>query len=139
MAWLNAVPERPENDKSKAPRLSRLESLRKLRKDDKYMPDMPSVEAEHTLDYLFEIGPVMGGSMGVSPITNEEIQAWQLNTGIELQSWQARLIRRLSLDYLTESQKAEKRDCPAPWIVEKLESKLVAANMRQQIKELAKL
>ena len=77
---------------------------------------MPPVErGEYLLTYLWEIGPVMAGGMSSMPITQVEIRAWQDNIGIRLQPWEVRCIRRLSLEYLSESRKAEKRDRFAPW------------------------
>lgn len=111
-AWLNAVPERPKNDQSEAPRRSRLEQSRK----DDDQPDMPPIEeAGYLLGYLFEVGPTMAAGGYPGPVTHEELRAWMDLTGIELQPWEVRFLRRLSHEYLAESRKAEKRDCPAPW------------------------
>lgn len=77
---------------------------------------MPLVEVgEYILAYLFEIGPVQNNGMGLSPISNMEIEAWQSNTGIELESWECRFLRRLSLEYIQSADQAKKLDCPAPW------------------------
>lgn len=57
----------------------------------------------------------MSGGMGESPVTHSEIESWQRNTGIELNSWEARTVRNLSIAYLNESHKAKARDCPAPY------------------------
>lgn len=67
------------------------------------------------LTWLFEIGPTQSGGMAAGPITQQELAAWQMNTGIELQSWQARFLRRLSIEYLNEQHAAAKRNHPAPW------------------------
>jgi len=53
--------------------------------------------------------------MGVAPLSWLTIDAWQRVTGVPLPSWEARLIRQLSLEYLSESQKAEDISCPPPW------------------------
>lgn len=111
-AWLNAVPEKAESDKSKAPEVSRREALKR---GGILEPGMPSCDAPHLVAWLFEIGPTLPAGMGEGPLTHGELQSWQLNTGIALQSWETRLLRRLSLDYLNESHKARARDCPAPW------------------------
>lgn len=77
-----------------------------------YQPDMPPLECgEYLIGYLYEIGP----TSGEEAITQPAIRAWQDNIGIELPPWQVRLLRRLSIDYLSESHQARKRDCPAPW------------------------
>lgn len=54
--------------------------------------------------------------MGHVPLTHSEIKAWQDNSGIELTWWEAKTLRRLSAEYLTESQAAMAPDCPAPWL-----------------------
>jgi len=140
-AWLNTAPERAKNDKSEAPRLTRLEQQRKARKDDDYQPEMPPVDAEYLLGYLWEIGPTMAAGGYPGPITHEEICAWQELTGIELHPWEARFIRRLSGEYLAESHRAEKADCPAPVKSEDRAYDLyaVAKNLQQSLKELASL
>jgi hypothetical protein len=77
---------------------------------------MPPVEGgEYLIGYLLEIGPTVAAGMGAGPITHGELRAWMDNIGIELEPWECRLLRRLSGDYLAESRKAEKADCPAPW------------------------
>ena len=72
---------------------------------------MPPIEAEFIVGYLYDIGPTMGDRA----ITHQEIEAWQSNTGIELDSWQARTLHRLSVDYLIASHQATRRDCPPPF------------------------
>jgi len=77
------------------------------------MPPLDGVA--HLLGYLYELGPTMAAGMGAGPITYSEIRAWMESVGVDLQPWEVRILRRLSLIYLNESHKAEKRDCPAPW------------------------
>lgn len=141
-AWLSAVPERPKNDRSEAPLLSRLERLRQDRKDEDYRPDMPPIDVGgHVIGYLFEVGPSMVVGMGPGPVTHEELRAWQGNTGIELQPWEVRFLRRLSFDYLAELRKAEKPDCPPPWRADDYvpDIKRVTKSVQASIMELAKL
>lgn len=76
---------------------------------------MPECDAMYLVSYLYEIGPTMPSGMGDAPLTHAEIESWQHNTGIPLDSWEARLIHRASLEYLSESQKATQPDAPAPW------------------------
>lgn len=109
------MPERPKDDKSDRPLLSRLEKL-KADKGENYAPDMPPVDGgEYLLGYLFEVGPTLAAGMGAGPITQQELRAWQLNLGLTLGPWEVRCLRRLSIEYLNQSHKSEKRDCPAPW------------------------
>lgn len=80
------------------------------------MPDMPPLDrGGYLVGYLIEIGPTMAAGMGAGPITHGEIRDWQDNTGIELQPWEAHLLRRLSREYLAESHRAEKLGCVPPW------------------------
>ena len=115
-AWLNATPERAKHDKSTARRLSRLEQLRIERKDDDYVPDLPRVDsADYLVAYLWDVGPTLVAGMGLGPLTHHEIRAWQSNTGVSLQPWEARILRQLSMDYIAQMRDGEKADCPAPW------------------------
>ncbi len=115
-AWLNTAPQRPENDKSKEPQLTRLERMRRDRRDELYEPEMPPVEAGgYLIGYLFEVGPAQAGGTGTTPISHQEIMAWQELAGMALQPWEARFLRRLSCDYVAASHKAEKRGATPPW------------------------
>lgn len=109
------MPERAPEDKSLAPRRSRLEALRQAHGKD-YQPPLPPLEGgEYLLGYLFEIGPALAGGLGPAPLTHGELRAWQDNTGIALMPWEARLLRRLSLEYVAASQAATERNAPPPW------------------------
>lgn len=108
------MPEKPENDTSKEPNKPRRELFTEKLADGEVL-EMPPCEAFYIVSYLFEIGPGMSGGMGEAPITHGEIESWQRNTGIELNAWEARTLKRLSIEYLNESHKATKPDCPAPW------------------------
>lgn len=77
---------------------------------------MPPVEGSACLlDYFFDVGPVVGTGMGGVPLRSEHLSAWQTETGTRLQSWEARALRRLSGEYLSESHRAEKLGCEPPW------------------------
>ena len=78
-------------------------------------PEFPECNADYIIKYLFDVGPVQSGGMGAIPLTCQEIQSWQDQSGIELQPWEFNFIRKLSSDYLIESQKSEKPDYPAPY------------------------
>lgn len=85
--------------------------MRQDREDDGFHPDMPLVEAgAYLIAYLFEVGPMSGSGQ----ITHEALSAWQESIGIELQPWEVRFLRSLSGDYLRETFKAAKLNCPAP-------------------------
>lgn len=111
-AWLNTTPDKAEGDKSSTPEVSRSEYYKR---DGDDALQMPPCDAYYLIPYLFEIGPTVAAGMSEGAIGHCEVQAWQANTGIELNAWEARSLRRLSLVYLGESFKAKKPDCPAPW------------------------
>lgn len=94
------------------------------------------------VEWLFELGPTVAAGMGAGPITHGDIADFQSNTGIDLDAWQARTLRRLSLDYLAESHKATKPDCPPPWgdaPEVKAAPKRAAEDLRKSIRGLANL
>lgn len=78
---------------------------------------MPPNSAPHIIERLIEIGLSEAAGMGAAPVSWQSIDAYQRNTGIVLAAWEARLIRRLSSDYLLMSRKAENENCPPPWRV----------------------
>lgn len=108
-AWLHAAPD-PASDKHKP--VSRIERMQ----DEGVEPDIPECSAKYLAEFLFEIGPSSPVGMGEGPIGHLEIAAWQSNTGIELTSWEARTLRRLSIAYISESHRAKNPLCPSPLI-----------------------
>lgn len=78
-------------------------------------PDLPPVSAPHIVAYLMEIGPVEAGAMDGAPISWATMRYWQDQMGVTLQPWEARLIRRLSVEYLNQCRKARDPECPPPW------------------------
>lgn len=116
LAWLGTAPKDPKTRKlanaasDPAPQ-TRLERM----KADGLEPMLPDCSAPHLIEHLLEVGPFEVTGMERVPISWRELQAWQDQTGVALDAWQARLLRRLSSDYLSSSRAAEKLDCPAPW------------------------
>ncbi len=104
-------------------------------------PEMPECDAMYMVTYFFEVGPSMPTGMGEAPIAHSEIAAWMDITGTPLNTWEARTLRRLSIDYVNESQQATKRGHPAPWKSDAVDvDKAVAANAQKNaFRELAKL
>lgn len=116
MAWLNATPKPPEGTKradakQQPPALSRIERLKR----DKVAPQMPPNPAPHIIDRLVEMGLSEAAGMGAGPISWATIAAWSSLTAVPLHPWEARLIRRLSTEYLAEGRRAESENCPPPW------------------------
>jgi len=79
------------------------------------VPQMPPNPAPHITDRLVEIGLSEAAGMGVVPLSWPTIDAWMRVTGVALAPWEARLIRRLSADYVGMSHQAECETCPPPW------------------------
>ena len=131
------MPEHPD-DKAETKRPSRIKQYEK----DGIEVTMPECGAMYLVSYLYEIGPTLPNGMGDVPLSHLEIEAWQRNTGIFLDAWEARLIHRASLEYLSESQRATKPDAEAPWADApylKQQSNLVALRMQAAMQELANL
>lgn len=119
LAWLQATPKpSPGTRRAKMatdhapPRLSRLDELKKAGIRN---PPMPPNPMPHLVDRLIEMGLTEAGGMGAAPLSWLTIDAWQRVTGVTIAPWEARLIRRLSTDYLAMSRAAESENCPAPW------------------------
>ncbi len=108
-------------------------------KDDDYQPDLPPCQADYLLNYLFDVGPCLYGGMGPTPLTHVELQAWGDLVGIPLNGWEARTLRRLSMEYIGQQQKASAVDCAAPW-AESVEARRVAGlTLKQSMKLLKEL
>lgn len=113
MAWLNATPE-VETPKGEAKRETK--SRQKQLADVDVEPEMPDLDwGKYLIDYLFEVGPVMAAGMGSAPITFTELGNWQAQLGLRLSPWEVRMLRRLSLEYNSESQLATKPDRGPPF------------------------
>lgn len=111
-AWLGAVPEAAPGARADAAKLSRRE---RMEHDGGEIEMPPFDDGEYLIGYLYELGPTVAAGMGAGPVTFAEMAAWQAARGFELEPWEARLLRRLSVDYLAESHRATERNCPPPW------------------------
>lgn len=111
-AWLGAVPEAAPGARADAAKLSRRE---RIERDGGEIEMPPFDDGEYLIGYLYELGPTAAAGMGAGPVTFAEMAAWQAARGFELEPWEARLLRRLSVDYLAESHRATERNCPPPW------------------------
>lgn len=139
LAWLNTAPrdERKVALTSRAAEepVSRLKQMQA----DGIEPMMPPVPPAPYLDWLLELGPTEAAGMGVVAVGWRTIDAWCSRTGVDLAPWEARLLRRLSGEWLAESDRARKPDCPAPWGGETVEGNraAVAAKVGAALKALA--
>jgi hypothetical protein len=108
IAWLNAIPEKAEGGRAKSAEAT------KSRWDDMRTrgiePALPECDTMHLVHFLLEIGP----DHASGPIPHSEIESWQRNTGMTLNPWEARTLRRLSSDYLGQSYRSRDPNCPAP-------------------------
>src|SRR3546814_10073530 len=114
----------------KSEKLSRLDRMKK----DGIPLQMPSNPMPHIITRLLEIGIAEAGGMASVPISWGEIGAWQRNTGVRLDQWEARLMRKLSSEYVTECRRAESENCPPPWRAEvtQLERDIAEAKLRDR-------
>ncbi|MXS81579.1 hypothetical protein ABD07_00420 [Nitrosomonas oligotropha] len=89
-------------------KLSRREEFEKNKLD----VEMPECDAQYVINHLFDIGITLGDQA----TTHGEIDSYQRNTGIELNTWEILTIKRLSETYLSESYKAREPNAATPWI-----------------------
>ena len=124
IAFLNAVPAESEQDASRRKQVARRKQAQPERLTRGQMmrakgeeSDIAEVDAGlYLVDYLMEAGPFTYGASGPIPLNWQDFRSWQDTTGIDLQPWEAKTLRRLSAAYLGQMQKAEEIDCPPPWV-----------------------
>lgn len=98
--------------------------------DEFFEPDMPPAgDAEYLLDHFWKVGP----SVGDSQITQGELRHYQDNNGITLSPWECNTLRQLSIDYLNESHRATKADCPPPYGESRTAMNLRAAELQKKM------
>jgi hypothetical protein len=129
LAWLNTAPEH-KGDGPKPP--TRLKGMEKRDEAINWPPN----PAPYLSEWFLEIGPTIAGSMGEAPIGWQDIAAWQTITGIELEPWEARTIRRLSQVFISQRHESEKPDCPAPYIGDRDEIAALRGNVANKVKSM---
>ena len=111
IAWLHAIP-RPRQlgggrtaqrsgDDARRPRAQRLPE------DDPRLEPEPAEDLQHLLDWLWDVGPAVGGGMGPAPVDYRDIAAWAALTHTDPTPWEARMLRHLSRHYLAALSAAE--------------------------------
>jgi hypothetical protein len=121
MAWLNAVPKPNENTKrakrakERGETVKRLSRREQLKKDGVKNPPMPPNPAPIILAHFIEVGVNETGGMAAAPISWGEIAAWASETGTPASPWEKRLLRQMSIEYLSQGRKAESENAPPPW------------------------
>lgn len=88
-----------------------------------------------------EAGPSSKGGMGPTQLSWADLAAWEHGTGIELQPWESRLLRLLSLEYIKEGNRAEAHDALPPWVEAEVTVEAKAAmslrdSMRAQVRDM---
>ncbi len=111
VAWLLAIPKVKDSRGVETKLPARIDPYRAQKAE----PPLPPLVAQHVYDWLMEVGPVEAGGMGQVPLSWTAIRDWAGLTFKRLTAWEARLLRRLSAEYLTESHAAEDHNRPAPW------------------------
>ena len=119
MAWLAATPKPPEGSKQ-AERWDKVDPAAKKSRAARMSKKaaeaaMPPNPMPHIIERFMEMGMVEAAGMGTVPLSWSTIGAWSQMTGVRLCPWEARTIRRLSVEYLAEGRRAEAMTCPPPW------------------------
>lgn len=86
--------------------------------------------AGYLLDHLWSAGPTCGDAA----LSSAELRYYQDNMGIALTPWECRTLRRLSVDYLSESHRASKADCQPPFTDSSDAIRLKRAEMRRKLR-----
>lgn len=82
---------------------------------DGQKPVMPDAGLDYLVDIFLEAGPTMPTGMGPAPLSHSEIWAFQVNSGARLTPWEAQTLRRLSLEWIAESKRAEDPNAAPPY------------------------
>lgn len=114
MGWLHAVP---------SSKVKKTDEEKQETRQGKFARELveviyPPVEMMYMVDYLFSAGPTLSSPMGSTPLTHQEIWAWQKNMGVKLCPWEVNSLRELSRQYLSELLQSDKHDSPPPWVPE---------------------
>lgn len=102
-------------------------------------PPRPPVAFQYLFDYLFEVGPTSMTALGAAPLTWPEIDAWLARIPRSLQPWELLTLRRLSAEWLRESETAKEFEAPAPYAhVSSQQKRAVASRLKDAIKGLGR-
>lgn len=92
--------------------------------------------AGHIIDYLYEFGPAIQSGGQTGPADFGEIESWANMTGIDLLPWESLALRRLSVAFVREAEKAKDPKCPAPWQKEELDQQVIADGLLNFFKQM---
>lgn len=68
--------------------------------------------------------------MGQVPLSWQELESWQKQSGFSLNPWELGIIRRASTVYVEQSQAAVKADCPPPGKVVEQDQRKLAQHIK---------
>ena len=112
------MPTVPDKSKSVASADAKPEQLTRAQKIERNggFPRFPNVgDAEYVITYWHDLGVIEAGAMGPVPLSSKEILSWQECTGIDLQTWEFRVLREMSRRYLIQAEESKKPECPPPY------------------------
>ena len=116
IAWWNATPKR--RDKLGKTEKEIVLPIRAQQAQDKgdvpYYPPIPS-EVSYLLSHLEGLGFSEVGMAGPVPLSWQEIAAWSHLQGVELNPWEATVLRSMSEQFVRELAEAENHLRPPPW------------------------
>lgn len=90
-----------------------METFKMINEDHSALELPELVGCEYLLEWLFEIGVSMHTGMGSIPLSWQEISEW--GKDLDLTPWEKKMLRELSTEYVSYSQKASEPDCPQPY------------------------
>ena len=114
---------------------SRLEEMRRKGLE----PLMPPCSSDHHIQTLMDLGPVEVAGMDRVPITWPTIAAYSMFSGTHLEPWEAKMIRRLSADWLSASREAEEPDAAPPWTSSTVDMRAAVDRMARDVFETFKI
>lgn len=77
-----------------------------------------------------------GGATG--PVSFTEIDCWARATGIDLLPWESLALRRLSVVFVREAERAKDPKRPAPWKPVVLDKKVISDGVLKVFKAMQK-
>jgi hypothetical protein len=93
------------------------------------------VAASHLFDYLFEVGPTSSGAMGPIPLEWPALESWARCVPRGIQPWEFLMLRRLSIAWCAEAERARDSDAIAPYAEVTVEQKVaVGSRLRDTLR-----
>jgi len=89
---------------------------------------------DYVVGFLDESGTAVNGANGFIPITFQELESWSRMVGIELTSWCASMVIKMSRQYCLQSSISDDPKSPAPYQGEVTAEEMVLIRERVQRK-----